>query len=267
MKRKGTIFFVLIFLVLFSIVLSSNSIYAKKNKDDLINKIVLSTDSKIVEYGVNCHYKTIVDGRVECNNWLKNMGLFGEIIKSSRNKDLSDQTEISLINEAKNLKNNNDKLRTINKITIDSNGVYCREFNKGQIYGYIESVKSNNEYIIYIYIQIEDSKDNLAMLKSQVEKASNNNKFDMVVNQYVKAKLQDNDIAKVNKTILNIINKSGATNVNTVSFNNGYSTVAYTKRYNAILDNNKKIDFNFAVCKYPSGSYIVIGIPVISITY
>jgi len=55
--------------------------------------------------------------------------------------------------------------------------------------------------------------------------------------------------------------------IETVSINNGLSTVAYTKEYDEKVTNNKLIDFNYAVCNYSSGRYIIIGTPEIITTY
>jgi hypothetical protein len=75
------------------------------------------------------------------------------------------------------------------------------------------------------------------------------------------------DIYEVNEKIIKLLESHSTKNIETVNINNGLSTVAYTKNYDAMVNNNKLIDFNYAVCNYSSGSYIIIGTPEIIITY
>ena len=92
--------------------------------------------------------------------------------------------------------------------------------------------------------------------------------------QYLKAKILVSstdsgvsDIYNINKTIINMLKTHGTENIETVSINNGLSTIAYTKKYENKVNNNKLIDLNYAVCNYSSGRYIIIGTPEIITTY
>jgi hypothetical protein len=60
---------------------------------------------------------------------------------------------------------------------------------------------------------------------------------------------------------------NNASNIGTVEIDNGYSTVAYTRKYPVMKNDGKWIDFNYAVCSYSSGNYVIIGTPVIITTY
>ena len=44
-----------------------------------------------------------------------------------------------------------------------------------------------------------------------------------------------------NKEILKLLKEHGTTNINTISLENGYSTTAYTRRYDSIESNGKKM--------------------------
>ena len=75
------------------------------------------------------------------------------------------------------------------------------------------------------------------------------------------------DIHVTNDRIIKVLISHGAKNIDTVSINNGLRTVPYTPKYDEVKINNKLIDFNYAVCNYSCGRYIIIGTPEIITTY
>jgi hypothetical protein len=84
---------------------------------------------------------------------------------------------------------------------------------------------------------------------------------------YLKSKVKENNLSLVNDKINKILKNSGAKNIDTVEINKGFSTVAYTKRYETVKNNGLLMDFNYAVTSYNSGNYIIIGTPTIKETY
>jgi Tfp pilus assembly protein FimT len=104
-------------------------------------------------------------------------------------------------------------------------------------------------------------------MKDRLEKIISDYKVNAKYFQYLKAKLPNNNIKYDNNKVLELLKGYDSTNINTVKLENGYSTTAYTKMYNSMESNGQLIDLNYALSKYSSGSYIIIGTPEINVTY
>jgi hypothetical protein len=150
---------------------------------------------------------------------------------------------------------------------MKSKKAHYQEFGKDNLKGYIETIHYENHNIVTINLVKKDDKNSLKELKDKLEQCLNNKKVNVKYFMYLKSKMKDDNIQYANKNIVKLLKYYGAVNINTVSLQNGYSTTAYTKRYEPIESNGKKMDFNYAVCKYSSGNYIIIGTPEIIVTY
>jgi len=239
MKRKSI---ALLCIVLCLIILQVNVILSNaQEKINLFDEILLQTKSKTVEYGLKTSFKTQEDPKVVCDYLIKNLGF------------------------------DNNEIKLNNYENEDSYGI---EFSSENLNGYIEALKHNNENVITINISEKDNENGLDTLKNKVSKSIGNGVKNIKYFQYLKAKMLESstnvsneDIYGVNKRILKILKSHGTVNIETVSINNGLSTIAYTKQYDSKVNNNKLIDFNYAVCDYSSGRYIIIGTPEIITTY
>nr|WP_278279699.1 YwmB family TATA-box binding protein [Clostridium sp. DMHC 10] len=178
--------------------------------------------------GLTTNYKTNNNGEKECKNWIKNMNL-------------------------------NNK-----KVTIYNGKSYCINFDNKDVSGYIESVKKADYYDISIYIKLLTNKNNIDELKRKVTKSIGGKSTPYM---YIKAKSKLKNISKVACSIKGYFDKNGVKNLKTTRMNNILSTTMYTGRYDYIFDNNKKVDLNYAVCKYNDGIYIMIGTPILNINY
>jgi len=241
MKRKNII---LLCIVLNLIILQVNLIFTNAQvKVNLFDEILLQTKSKTVEYGLKASFNTGEDPEQVCNYLIKNIGF------------------------------DNSKIK-LNYHTVDEDDSYSIDFSKGNLKGYIEALKYNNENVITINISEISDKNDLEALKKQVSKSIGSKGENIKYFQYLKAKVLNGsnevayeDIFSVNKSIIKILKSHGTINIETVIINNGLSNVAYTKKYDSKVVNNKLIDFNYAVCDYSSGRYIIIGTPEIITTY
>ena len=239
MKRKSI---ALLCIVLCLITLQINVILSNaQEKINLFDEILLQTKSRTVEYGLKTSFKTQEDPKVVCNYLIKNLGF--------------DNSEIKLNN-------------------YENEDSYGIEFSSENLNGYIEALKYNSENVITINISEKDIENGLDTLKNKVSKSIGNRGKNIKYFQYLKAKMLESrtnvsneDIYGVNKRILKILKSHGTVNIETVSINNGLSTIAYTKQYGSKVNNNKLIDFNYAICNYSSGRYIIIGTPEIITTY
>jgi len=239
MKRKSI---ALLCIVLSLIILQINVSFSNaQEKSNLFDEILLQTKSKTVEYGLKTCFKS-GEGRKEiCNYLVQVLELNHKGIKLNSSE------------------NEND---------------YCIEFSGKNVEGYIEALKNENANDITVNISRVGNENGLVSLKNKVSAGIGNRGKNIKYFQYLKAKIGNNtenskvdDIYDINKKIIKILKFYGTENIETVSINNGLSTVAYTKGYDEMVSNNKLIDFNYAVCNYSSGRYIIIGTPEIIITY
>lgn len=230
MKRRSNI---LKGLLILTIILLMTGFSLTKGNSDIFDDILKRTHSDTVEYGITAEFTTDENREDICNDILKGL-------------DFYDGWSTNTLNNPQ---------------------AYCVEFRKNNVNGYIETMHYENHSIVTINIVKKDNKNSLEELKSKLQQCLGDRKVNVKYFMYLKAKVPNDDINLTNKDILKILREHGATNINTISLQNGYSTTAYTKRYDSTESNGEKIDFNYAVCKYSSGSYIIIGTPELIITY
>jgi len=239
MKRKSI---TLLCIVLSIIILQVNvGLSNAQEQVNLFDEILIQSKSKVVEYGLKTCFKTGEDSKEICNYLIQSLGFNSKEIKlnSSENKNS-----------------------------------YCIEFLGKNVEGYIEALKYKNENDITINISKISSENGLVSLKSKVDSSIGYRGKNIKYFQYLKAKIGEGstnvgieNINSVNDGVVKVLKAHGTKNIETVSLNNGLSTIAYTKKYDEIVINNKLIDFNYAVCNYSSGRYIIIGTPEIIIAY
>jgi hypothetical protein len=212
--------------------LSKNYSEAMKNVD-LFDEVVAASDSNIVEYGVRAVLKIEEDQEEYCLRVLKELNLQSE---------------------------------SINMVKGDK--IYCLEFNNSDLNGYIESMSYDNYNVVTLNIIKKETENGISELRDLIENVIGESGVDIKYFQYLKAQaMGDSDISEINNNIEKLLKLHNASSINTVRIENGYSTVAYTRRYPVMRSNGKYMDFNYAVCSYTSGNYIIIGTPTIITTY
>jgi hypothetical protein len=239
MKKKGIS---LLCIVVSIIILQINNVTSNaQEKFNIFDEILLQTNSKAVEYGLTTVFNTREERGQICNYLINNLKLNGKAVK---------------LNISKN-----------------SNS-YCIDFSGINTQGYIEARKNNDVNDITISISRTSDENGLIPLKNKVSASISTRGKNIEYFQYLKAKIgtgsanvKIKDLNSVNEMILKILRSHGTKNIETVRLNNGLTTVAYTGQYDEKVINNKLIDFNYAVCNYSSGNYIVIGTPEIITTY
>ncbi|WP_195923302.1 YwmB family TATA-box binding protein [Clostridium tepidum] len=232
-KIKFGILIILIFSIITLLFIPKN--YSKaKDKDELFFDIVDKTNSSIVEVGAKVTFSTKL-----------------------QNEEFSKEI-CSYLNLNKDF----------NKSLSDENGNYNIYFYNKEISGNINIKKYNNENIVMIDFKSATLNKRFTDLKNNVKAYLNlNNKKDYVF-EYLKAENNNKNLKKINNDIKSILDQNSAKNIETIELDNGYSTTAYTKRYTPINVCGKKIDFNYAICKYNSQkTYLILGTPQIDLTY
>lgn len=94
-----------------------------------------------------------------------------------------------------------------------------------------------------------------------------NNKKIIRVSNYIKVKLNENDLERYKNMTLIELSKQGFKNIETVSLREGYSGTAKRNLFFSNEVGEKINDLNFALCRYDSGNYLVLGTPVITALY
>lgn len=261
--------FYIFLLFIISITFCMENAVAFENKD-IINAVLNISKSIPVEEGISTYYDINGNGKDECIKWLKSMNLYNEntvdnlvnnnydyldLLKSSNNVEIKDE----------NIKDKDKNIE--NKVTINDGKIYCREFENGNIYGYIESRKDGDKNKINLFIRKISKKNTLSNLEKQVIKSVDKKASNVMIYRYIKAKVPGDDVKTTQSKIENYLKRIGGQNISTVEINTGFSTVAYTNKYTPISDNGELIDFNCAVINASDGNYIIIGTPIIDITY
>lgn len=228
MKNK---IIILIFLVIISLFNYKSFSLTKKNTN-LINEVLSSVQGNTVEYGIRATFEINDNGEKYCLELLKKLNL------------------------------------TDNDINIvKSDKFYSLDFNKNETKGYIEYSSYDNHNVVTINMIKVDNMNRLEEFKETIEKAINKTEKDVKYFQFLKAKVIENDKLKLNNKIIEVLKTEKAENIYSVQFNNGISTVAYTKQFDAMKNNGKLMDFNFSLCSYSSGNYLIIGTPIIIEAY
>lgn len=228
MEKKCLIVFMFMFMFIMCLTLTNS--YANKNKD-IFNKVIQKKYGTIEEYGAKISFKT------------------------------SENMEDACLKIFQKLKLNNGDLT----ITKDKN--YYRIDFKNSSSGYIEGQTYRNKNIITINIMRKSKDYKLSEIQKSIEGTiGNNSKLESL--KYVKIKLDDKyNLNSINNQILGMLRDDNSKNIKTVKIKNGFDSVAYTGIYDPLLDDGKCVDFNYAVCRYNSGNYIIMGTPEIYISY
>lgn len=200
-------------------------------ESDLFNDMINCSQGNVVEYGLKVTFDTKDDGE--------------EISKFILN-ELNEKFDI---HESK------------------SSSLYSIEFKNDVINGYIESTKGGNYNKITINMIKKDTNNDLVQFRSSMNTILGKKQIQGKYYEYIKAKVNNSDLASVNNKIINSLKMKKMKNIQTVMINNGFSTTLYTQKLQNKIYAGNLYDLNFALCKYTSGNYIIIGTPIITETY
>lgn len=234
-KKRKTLRVSIIFIISSILAISAFNTYLCKNKGsvDLFNEILNKTNAQVIKYGLITSFHGCGNYKEEC-------------------RQLLSQIE--------------PKVEVKEKLYGET---YCLEFKNDTTEGYIQSRKDKDNNIITINITCLSNTNELEKLKKKVQNSintineSSKNKFFC----YVKSKINENDLSLLNKEVMEYLKQKGAKNLQSIKLDNGYSTICDTGMYNYIQANGNLIDFNYSICKYDSGNYLIIGTPQIILDY
>ncbi|WP_186428749.1 YwmB family TATA-box binding protein [Clostridium sp. BSD9I1] len=230
MKKLRWVIVVIIMLIIWEY---KFPMYSQANqKVDMFSEIINKTGTQVMEYGVQVNFSTQNSGEEACKSIL--------------------------------MKLNYDKST---KINIEENGGnYYMEFSSPEVEGYIQSINSDNDNIISINIKEYSDENKLTELKEKIKNSIECEK-EVVFFQYVKGKTINSNMKELNKQVIGILKSFDTKEIKTIEINNGLSTTAHTHQYNELNVGGRFVDFNYALCSYDTGDYIILATPVIPITY
>lgn len=220
--------YVLIFVGYFNVTTS-----LAKNSEEAINLILQQTSGNVVEYGVKYEFKFRGDGE----------------------KLVSDI--FSALPLAKH---------TLDVKVVKDRFQYCIEFQEYNSRGYVQYMKGKDEKIVINFIE-EINVENNGGRKLEIEKLVKTKGAEVLCFEYIKASAKFEDKLQTKNIIETVLKKSGASNINSININDGFSITAYTGQGKPMKVGNELIDINCAVQSYESGTYVIIGTPVISTCY
>lgn len=225
---------IVIFLIMAIVIINFNIFLSHaKERVDVFDEVLSITNSKIAEASITTTFKPNKDYDYYYKNLLL---LLREYTTSMEEK------------------------------TIYDNSNY-REFKFDNIYGYIEKVFYKDETLITINLVEKTNENKLEDLKGVLDKILLEHAYNVQYYLQIKSMLEEKDLETVNCSIINALENRKTTGLNTVNLNNGYSTICNTKNYIAKRVNDELIDFQFAVVRYSSGNYLIMGTPEITLTF
>lgn len=114
------------------------------------------------------------------------------------------------------------------------------------------------------------SKDNsfsLNNLNKDILKQVTREDRNIKVFSYVKAQLKDEDLELYKNNLEKYLINTGGKNIEFSSIDSGVTGIALAKIGNSKELNNTFFNINFALVKYTSGTYIIVGTPIITCAY
>lgn len=116
-------------------------------------------------------------------------------------------------------------------------------------------------------IYIISKNKNIKSLKYDIQKRLSVKNINIKSNVYYKGKLKENDLEKYKFIMEKQLLANGCKNIKTSPIKNGIVGTADASTYDYIETKEGRVDISFALCRYKSGTYIIVGSPIITCGY
>ena len=199
---------------------------------DISSSILKETEGKIIEYGLRYELTISEEPEKSCKE------IFNLLSKKKEDLLVSNGTGG-------------------NKFSIEFHDEKSRAF-----IGYSQE----NKKITVEFVE-EGDLETMVLKKREMDEYLKKKPWKVVKYEYLKAKTREEDLVKVKGQIEDILKAFGADNIASVNIQKGYSITAYTGIGNSMKNGNELIDINCAIRSCESGTYVIIGTPVISTSY
>lgn len=152
----------------------------------------------------------------------------------------------------------------VTKTTNLKNSGLSIDFNSKNLNGYIEK----DETKLIIYLKSENNNISLNSLENSIYTALRGKTTDITIGKYLVSVYEDQNSKTILKNINNTFKENNAEDIEISEIGEGkFSITANTNCFNTKKIAGKNLDINIAVLKYNSGCKIVIGTPIIPISY
>ncbi|NLZ47281.1 MAG: hypothetical protein GX895_00595 [Clostridiales bacterium] len=138
-------------------------------------------------------------------------------------------------------------------------------FHNSNVKGFIAYSQENSKIIVELVE--EGHLENIASKKNKMDEFLKRKVWKVVRYEYLKAISPEKNISNLKAEIEYVLKAFDANNISSVHIEKGYSITGYIGIGNSMKNGNHLIDINCAVRSCESGSYIIIGTPVISTSY
>lgn len=154
-------------------------------------------------------------------------------------------------------------IKDISSIKNDSEDIYFSNISNYDEFIELQGVDLKEQCKITINYKILNSENSLNKIEEYLQKYTENKVVEAKYFKYLKGKLDSNNMDYYNDQIIKALKKYGATNISSLKISNGITSTAVLKnKYN-----NKKINLNYSICSYESGTYLLIGTPFLDELY
>lgn len=120
---------------------------------------------------------------------------------------------------------------------------------------------------VMIKVTSQDEKIPLYQLKKDILKKVKREDNSVKIYDNIKAKIEDKDIQIYKESLDKYLKSIGGKNIDFTNINSGVSCVATINMNTEEQLKNMLFNVNFALVKYTSGTYIIIGTPIITCAY
>ena len=159
-----------------------------------------------------------------------------------------------------------DLLSTKKEAVVVNNGAegpkLRLEFHDDKIKGFIGYFQENNKVTVELV-----GEENISSKKNKMDEFLKRKSWKVMRYEYLKAISSEKDILKIKGQVKGILKAFNVDNIASIHIQKGYSITGYTGIGNPIKNGNGLVDINCAIRSCESGSYVIIGTPVISISY
>lgn len=154
-------------------------------------------------------------------------------------------------------------IKSMSNIKRDSKDIYSFNISNYDEFIELQGVNLKQQSKITINYKILNNENSLNKIEEYLQKYTENKVVEAKYFKYLKGKLHSNNMDYYNEEIVKALKKHGATDISSLKISNGItSTAVFKDSYN-----NKKINLNYSICSYESGTYLLIGTPFLDELY
>lgn len=153
-------------------------------------------------------------------------------------------------------------MEDISSIREYSKDIYGFNISKGDEFIELQGVNLKEGSKITINYKILSSENSLDKIQEYLKKYTENNAVEAKYFKYLKGKLNSNNMDYINEEIIKVLKKYSPLDISSIKISNGItSTVILKDKY------QNKINLNYSICSYESGTYLLIGTPFLDELY